>query len=230
MNVLAIETSTTACCLGLRLGDQTTEQFVQLQRTHSREILPRIAALLADTGVELSALDLLVYGKGPGSFTGLRIATGVVQGLGYGLDIPVVGISTLACCAQGRYREFGDTQIVVAETARADEVFFGAYSVVDGHVQPVLADGMYLASELPALQAGRWVGIGSAWHQRPEMELALHNNMAAIQLEIYPRAPDLLDLGILEWQAGRAMEALQATPEYLREQVALRPKGPIPSK
>ena len=64
MNVLAIETSTTACCLGLRLGDQTTEQFVQLQRTHSREILPRIAALLADTGVELSALDLLVYGRG----------------------------------------------------------------------------------------------------------------------------------------------------------------------
>ena len=104
MNVLAIETSTTACCLGLALGDQTTEQFVQLQRTHSREILPRIAALLADAGVELSALDLLVYGKGPGSFTGLRIATGVVQGLGYGLDIPVVGISTLACCAQGRYR------------------------------------------------------------------------------------------------------------------------------
>jgi tRNA threonylcarbamoyladenosine biosynthesis protein TsaB len=230
MNVLAIETSTTACCLGLRQGDQTMEQFVQLKRTHSREILPRIASLLADTGVELSALDLIVYGKGPGSFTGLRIAVGVVQGLGYGLGIPVVGISTLACCAQGRYREFGDTNIVVAETARADEVFFGAYGVVDGHVRPVQADGMYLASELPAMAARRWVGIGSAWHQRPEMELALGNNMAEIQAEVYPRAPDLLDLGILEWQAGRATEALQATPEYLREQVASRPAVQIPKK
>ena len=223
MKVLAIETSTTACSLGLRIDGETVEQTTQLGRNHSREILPLISGLLAETAIDLRALDLIVYGKGPGSFTGLRIALGVVQGLAYGVGIPVVGISTLACCAQGRYRMFGDEQIVVAQTARLTEVFFGAYEAKQGFVKPVLADTIFEAAQVPELAAGGWVGIGSAWQLRETMEAALCVKMADVQLEVFPLAHDLLDLGILGYESGDAINPMLASPEYIREQVANKP-------
>ena len=223
MKVLAIETSTTACSLGLRIDGETIEQSTQLGRNHRREILPLISSLLADSGVDLRALDLIVYGKGPGSFTGLRIALGVVQGLAYGVGVPVVGISTLACCAQGRYRLFGDEQIVVAQTARLTEVFFGAYVVKQGLVEPIVADGLFEAAEVPLLPAGRWVGIGGAWQFRETMEVALGGKMVDTQLEVFPYAHDLLDLGVQGYASGDAINPMLATPEYLREQVANKP-------
>ena len=223
MNVLAIETSTTACSLGLRIDSETIEQTTQLGRNHSREILPRIGALLTDTGVELRSLDLIVFGKGPGSFTGLRIALGVVQGLAYGIGVPVVGISTLACCAQGRYRAFGDEHIVVAETARLTEVYFGAYRVSNGLVEPIMADAIFEAAEVPPLAPQRWVGIGSAWQERASLETALSAKMVEVQTQIFPAAIDLLDLGIRAYEAGEGLNPMLATPEYLREQVASKP-------
>jgi tRNA threonylcarbamoyladenosine biosynthesis protein TsaB len=225
MKILAIETATNACSLGLRVDGVTTTEFAELKRTHSREILPRIADLLMKAGVQAGELDLIVYGKGPGSFTGLRIAVGVVQGLAYGLGISVVGVSTLACCAQGRHRRHGDELIAVAETARADEVFFGAYGVAEGLVYPKLADAIYVASEAPALLDGRWVGIGSAWValQLP-LEVALQQRMASLEPQIFPLAEDLLDLGTAAFNNGLAHDPMLATPEYLREQVAAKPE------
>jgi tRNA threonylcarbamoyladenosine biosynthesis protein TsaB len=201
--------------LGVCLDGVKTTEFAELKRTHSREILPRISDLLTRVGVQAAELDLIVYGKGPGSFTGLRIAVGVVQGLAYGLGIPVVGISTLACCAQGRHRRQGEQLIVVAETARADEVFFGAYGVADGLVYPMMAD------ESPVLAGGRWVGIGSAWTalQLP-LETALRQTMTSLEPQVFPHAEDLLDLGIAAFDGGLAHDAMLAIPEYLREQVA----------
>ncbi|MFT4851811.1 MAG: tRNA threonylcarbamoyladenosine biosynthesis protein TsaB [Candidatus Pseudothioglobus sp.] len=225
MKILAIETATNACSLGLGIDGVMTTEFVELKRTHSREILPRIANLLTKVGVQAGELDLIVYGKGPGSFTGLRIAVGVVQGLAYGLGVPVVGISTLACCAQGRYRQHGDDLIVVAETARADEVFFGAYGVAEGLVYPKIADAIYVASEAPALPDGSWVGIGSAWMtlQSP-LETALLQTMTRIETRVFPLAQDLLDMGLAAFNNGLAHDPMLATPEYLREQVAAKPE------
>jgi tRNA threonylcarbamoyladenosine biosynthesis protein TsaB len=231
MKVLAIETATNACSLGVCLDGVKTTEFAELKRSHSREILPRISDLLTRVGVQAAELDLIVYGKGPGSFTGLRIAVGVVQGLAYGLGIPVVGISTLACCAQGRHRREGDQLIVVAETARADEVFFGAYGVADGLVYPMMADAIYVADESPVLVDGLWVGIGSAWGalQSP-LETALHQTMTSLESEVFPLAEDLLDLGIAAFDGGLAHDAMLAIPEYLREQVAQKPEKKLEQK
>jgi tRNA threonylcarbamoyladenosine biosynthesis protein TsaB len=225
MKVLAIETATNACSLGLRIDGVTTTEFAELKRTHSREILPRISDLLTKVGVQADELDLIIYGKGPGSFTGLRIAIGVVQGLAYGLGIPVVGVSTLACCAQGRYRLHGDELIVVAETARADEVFFGAYGVVEGLVCPKMPDAIHVAGEAPVLLEGRWVGIGSAWQalQLP-LETSLQQIMTSIEPHVFPLAEDLLDLGVAAFNRGLGHDPMLATPEYLREQVAAKPE------
>jgi len=225
MKILAIETATNACSLGLRIDGVTTTEFTELKRTHSREILPRIAALLTSVGIQASELDLIVYGKGPGSFTGLRIAVGVVQGLAYGLGIPVVGVSTLACCAQGRYRSQGDELIVVAEIARADEVFFGAYGVAAGLVYPQVADAIYIAAQAPALSGGPWVGIGSAWTSvQAPLEAGLQQSMASLEPQVFPLAEDLLDLGCAAFDGGLAQDPMKARPEYLREQVAAKPE------
>ena len=108
MNILAIDTSTTACVLGVRTEDTEITRFEQIDRSHSLELLPRIVTILADANLDKNDIHLIVFGKGPGSFTGLRIAVGVTQGLAFGLDIPVVGVSTLACIAQGRFRKSVD--------------------------------------------------------------------------------------------------------------------------
>ncbi|MDC6451124.1 tRNA (adenosine(37)-N6)-threonylcarbamoyltransferase complex dimerization subunit type 1 TsaB, partial [Pseudomonadales bacterium] len=99
MNILAIDTSTTACVLGIRTEDTEITRFELIDRSHSLELLPRIVTILADANLDKNDIHLIVFGKGPGSFTGLRIAVGVTQGLAFGLDIPVVGVSTLACIA-----------------------------------------------------------------------------------------------------------------------------------
>ena len=135
MNTLVIDTSTEAQVLGLGLGDRIVEKFDIVGRDHSRIILDSIMALLDEEGIDKKQLELIVFGQGPGSFTGLRIAVGVVQGLAYGLGIPVVGVSTLACLAQGQYRLTGAANIVVAQSARKEEVFFGSYCISDGIAQ-----------------------------------------------------------------------------------------------
>ena len=138
MNILAIDTSTTACVLGVRTEDTEITRFEQIDRSHSLELLPRIVTILADANLDKNDIHLIVFGKGPGSFTGLRIAVGVTQGLAFGLDIPVVGVSTLACIAQGRFRKSVDgtaTHVMVAQTARQEELFYGAYDVQNSFSQ-----------------------------------------------------------------------------------------------
>lgn len=224
MNILAIDTSTSACSLGLQVGDTMHLQMEQLGRSHSREILPRIDALLTQAGVSRQSLDLLVFGKGPGSFTGLRIAAGMVQGLGYGLDIPVVPVSTLACMAQGRYRRHADEHVMVAQHARMNEVFYGAFEVVEGIATLIGKEQVCDAGQVPMLPPAHWTGIGDGWHLRDSLEVAAGQKMHAIESESYPEPEDLLRLGMHEFAEGRSIPAMQARPEYLREQVAEKMK------
>ena len=135
MNILAVDTSSSACVLGVRTSNQTWTDEAIVDRSHSKEVLPRIEALLQRAGVDKSSLNLIVYGQGPGSFTGLRIGVGVVQGLAYGLGIPVVGVSSLACLAQKQLRLGNGSYGLVALTARHTEVYFGAYEARDGIMQ-----------------------------------------------------------------------------------------------
>jgi tRNA threonylcarbamoyladenosine biosynthesis protein TsaB len=231
MNILAIDTSTTACVLGLRSRGEEFVRFEHINRTHSLELLPRIVALLADAELQKTELDLLVFGRGPGSFTGLRITVGVVQGLGFGLDIPVVGVSTLACIAQGRHRRSSKSaqaeasHIVVAQIARQEELFYGAYEVREGSVQLVGKEAVHLASEVPELPQAPWVGVGSGWQFADDINASSRAGVSDITLEAFPEAEDLLFLGAEGFSKGAAVKAEQAIPEYLREQVATPPKS-----
>ncbi len=224
MNLLAIDTSSVRSIIGLQIGNTRLEKVTLSGRSHSRDILPSIVALMEEGGLALQALDGIVFGQGPGSFTGLRIAVGVVQGLGYGLDIPVVPVSTLACLAKGQFRQSGIRNVLVAQSARKEEVYLGAYTV--DAVDPILhgSEMVVEASEvsLPGLKAisGLWMGAGSGWQLRESLEVALNITMDRVEVNIFPEPEDLLDIGMVRMEKGETITAMEATPEYLREQVA----------
>lgn len=222
MNILALDTSSKALVIGVQTGEKRLDHFVLLERSHSLEILPAITSLLAEAGLDPGDLDLIVYGKGPGSFTGLRIAVGVVQGLAWGLDIPVVPVSTLACLAQAEYREHGAERIVVALTARKQEVFFGLYEVDGGIAEPAGQEMVVDVDRVTPVTGDGWVGIGGGWNLREKLEASLGVHMQSVRTEVWPRSTDLLDLGLDRFNRGGAISASEATPEYLREQVARR--------
>ncbi|MEX2489226.1 MAG: tRNA (adenosine(37)-N6)-threonylcarbamoyltransferase complex dimerization subunit type 1 TsaB [Pseudomonadales bacterium] len=222
MNTLALDTSSNALVLGLQTGETRFDRFDIVDRSHSREILPAIYQLLADADLTIAELDLIVYGQGPGSFTGLRIAVGVVQGLAYGLNIPVVPVSTLACLAQAEYREFGDQKIVVALTARKQEVYFGMYEVDAGIARAVCDETVIDVDDLRPVTSDGWVGVGSGWNLKEKLEASLGTSIRNVRMEVWPRSVDLLDLGLARFSQGGIIPANEATPEYLREQVAQR--------
>ncbi len=229
MNLLAIDTSSQRSIIGLQLGRERLARVTLSGQSHSRDILPSIVSLLEEGETDLQALDAIVFGQGPGSFTGLRIAAGVVQGLGYGLDIPVVSVSTMACMARGQFRQTGSKNILVAQSARKEEVYLGAYSI-DSVIPRLHGQEMVVeASELnlPELEtvSGPWSGAGSGWQLRAQLEKALGITMERVELDIFPEPDDLLDIGMAKMEKGETISALAATPEYLREQVATVPGG-----
>jgi len=220
VNVLAIDTSSTACVLGLQVDDQRDADVRISGRSHSRDILPAISELLSANQVSLSQLDCIVFGQGPGSFTGLRIAVGVVQGLGYGLDVPVVPVSSLACLAQAAYEATGNSRIVVALHARQEEVYLGVYEAADSFVRAISDETVIDVNDISPLLTDDWIGVGDGWILRAQLESALGKKMLSVTTDVHPDPDALLNLGIDGFKSGRSIDAIDARPEYLREQVA----------
>ena len=148
LKILAVDTATEACSAALLVGDKLFSRWEEAPRDHTRKILPMVQAVLDDAGISLSDLDAIAFGRGPGSFTGVRIGIGVAQGLAFGAGVPLIGISTLAAMAQGAYRLDGAEQVLTAIDARMNEVYFGRYELIDGRMQLV---GDEVVSEPAAL-------------------------------------------------------------------------------
>ena len=225
MNLLALDTSSDSMVLGLQLGAQTLDRSTVTGRSHSRDLLPGIEALMAEAGITLGELDAVVFGQGPGSFTGLRIAVGVVQGLAYGLDIPVVPVSSMACLAQAAHRQQGAQLVAVALKARLEEVYFGAYSFAEGIAATMDSEMVLDVSDLPSQRAGEWVGVGDGWEFKDKLERSLQITVRHISRETVPGVLDLVTIGQHKLANNETVSALQAAPVYLREQVAVKP-GP----
>ena len=128
--ILAIETSTPACSVALTIDGVLLEDFRLAPRQHNDLILPMVDQLLTQANIHLKDLDAIAFGKGPGSFTGLRIAAGVVQGLAYGADLPVIGISTLEAMALEAFQKYHKDYWLAALDARMGEVYIGGYKVL----------------------------------------------------------------------------------------------------
>lgn len=216
--LLALDTATEACSVALLHDGRVLSHYEVIPRLHAQRLLPMIQTLLAEAGIALSAVDALAFGRGPGAFTGVRIAVGVVQGLAFALERPVVPVSTLATIAQRAHREQGAEQVAVAIDARMDEVYWGCYRAHEGEMQLAGIEAVLPPEqvELPRGNAGNWFGAGTGW--RYDERLAVQP--AAVDATLLPHAQDLLLLATYGWQRGEAVDADQAQPIYLRDNVA----------
>ncbi|MGH8459668.1 MAG: tRNA (adenosine(37)-N6)-threonylcarbamoyltransferase complex dimerization subunit type 1 TsaB, partial [Nevskiales bacterium] len=141
MKLLALDSATEACSVALYIDGEVRERFEVAPRRHTQLLMPMVHSLLAEAGIGFSDLDLLAYAQGPGSFTGLRIAAGAVQGLALGLDRPVIGISTLAALASRAMRVGQAQQVAVAMDARMNQVYWGQYALdKSGQCRELTAD------------------------------------------------------------------------------------------
>ncbi len=234
--LLALDTSTDACSVALRDGEQTIARFELAARSHTQRLLPMVDEVLSEAGLALSDLDALVFGRGPGSFTGLRICLGMVQGLAFSRDLPVVGVSTLEAMAVGYYRQHPSlrqfsTPLLVALDARMQEVYWTLVKPQADTGIAILADEAVAPPERvashPAVAGlhGSFHGIGPGWHYPALVTLA----PTSIDLAVYPDAQDMLGLGVSALQQGQAVSAEQAQPVYLRDEISWKKRERIRS-
>jgi len=225
MKLLAIETATEACSAALYLDGEVRVRYEVQARNHSKLILPMMDQLLAEAGIKLTALDALAFGRGPGAFTGVRIATGVIQGAAFAADLPVVPVSTLAALAQRHYREQGHTQLLAAFDARMGELYWGGYRLRDGLVEPVIADQVAKPGAVVLPAGAGWHGVGTGWGAYGDLLAArLGGVLSSVTPDLYYSAHDVALLGVAGFAKGEAVSAAEALPIYLRDQVAAKPK------
>jgi tRNA threonylcarbamoyladenosine biosynthesis protein TsaB len=231
MHVLALDTTTEACSVALIVdataegrGGRLRERFEIAPRRHAELVLPMVGSVLAEAGLALRDVDAIAFGRGPGAFTGVRLAIAIAQGLALGADRPVVPVSTLATLAQGavaRRVAPGDRVLALID-ARMGEVYAGAFAVDDeGLVRP-LGDERVLPPGVVAAPDGPFVAVGSGWDAHRDVLLASWGRSpVADDGDALPRAGDLARLAARELAAGRAQDAARARPVYLRDKVAL---------
>ena len=225
MKLIAIETSADACSAALRVDGEVCERFAVAPRGHSELILPIIDEVLAEGGVVRSGLDAVVFGRGPGSFTGVRIATGVAQGIGFALDIPVIPVSTLLVLAPGVMRTAGPQKVLAAFDARMNEVYWAECRSGGGGLM-VLASPERVCdpAQVPLPDGTDWTGAGGGWQAYGDV---LGDRLGDIVDRVLPdavcHARDAADLGASRFKAGDYVTAAEALPLYLRNSVASRP-------
>ncbi|TXH94776.1 MAG: tRNA (adenosine(37)-N6)-threonylcarbamoyltransferase complex dimerization subunit type 1 TsaB [Rheinheimera sp.] len=223
MKLLALDTSTEACSVALQYdGQQLTLDEVCPQQ-HSKRILPMVQQLLAESGLGLNQLDGIVFGRGPGSFTGVRIGVGVTQGLAFGADLPVFGVSTLQAMAQAAVRLHQAKQVIAAIDARMAEVYLALYQQgTDGLMQPVCDELARKPADLPALTlAGDiWaVGTGLVTYRDAFLQWAAATQLSISEQVLLPSAQDMLTLAVPAWQQQLFVAAELAEPVYVRDEV-----------
>jgi tRNA threonylcarbamoyladenosine biosynthesis protein TsaB len=226
--LLALETATEACSVALLVDGQLLERFAVEPRRHAALLLPFVEQLLDEAGLSLTRLDAIAFGRGPGSFTGLRVAAGVAQGLAFGADLPVVPVSTLAALAQGVMRERHARCVLAALDARMGEVYWAGYCSDGDGLAQLLGEERVSRPERVELAAEQrqWHGAGSGWATYGEL-LARRCGLPVERVEAarLPRAGDTARLAAALFARGQSVPAAQALPVYLRDKVAEKPGG-----
>lgn len=222
MNLLALETATEACSVALSKDDAVYSRHLETARAHGDRLLELIDEVLAEAGIEATDLDVLAFGRGPGGFTSLRIGAGVVQGVGYALDLPVVPVSTLATLAQGARRVQGAERVIAAIDARMGEIYCGTFGIdAAGLMQPAGPEAVLPPTEFRCPAGEGWHGAGTGWETyRDELTTECGPALAASPEHRLPDARDMIPLSLAAWERGEAVPPHLAVPIYLRDRVA----------
>jgi Inactive homolog of metal-dependent proteases, putative molecular chaperone len=223
MRILAIDTATEACSVALWNDGTTFAHFEECPREHTQRILPLVKTILTEGNTSLTDLDALAYGRGPGSFTGVRIGIGIAQGLALGADLPMIGVSTLATMAQGAWRMTGATRVLAAIDARMGEVYWAEYTrdengVWHGEETEAVLKPEAVTGRLKQL-SGKWATVGTGWPAWPEM--AKDTGLTLVDGNmLLPAAEDMLPIACQLLAAGKTVAVEHAEPVYLRNTVA----------
>lgn len=219
MNILAFDTSTEYCSVALWVDGVVTVREVRAGQSHSSLLLPMVDEVLGEAGVALEALDGIAYGSGPGSFTGLRIACGVAQGLALGGDLPVLGVCTLLAVAQG----VSAPRVISCLDARMGEVYHAAYQR-DGEAWcEVCEPGLYAPGAVPLPEGEGWLGCGSGFAAYGDaLAERFGAALAATRPDDYPHAARIAALVAPRFARGEGRDAALAAPLYIRNKVALK--------
>lgn len=221
MKILAIDTATEACSAALYVDGKITSEYKLAPREHTQLILPMIDRLLTDAGLVVNQLDALSFARGPGAFTGVRIAAGIIQGLSYAAEIPVVPVSTLAAIAAGVYYQYGHKDILSAIDARMGEVYWGAYHIEEDSVTLIDNELVCSVEKLPDQLSNNWVGAGTGWSEYSELLKSRFKLEEDLIYEDYlPSAEIIVKLAVQDFKLNKQMSAHQAQPVYLRDNVA----------
>lgn len=217
--ILIIDTSTEACSVAVVNGLSIVQQHDVTPRSHTKMVLPMVDKLLTEAQLTLSELDAIAFGRGPGSFTGVRIGTGIMQGLALGSDKPVIGISTLAAMAQQAIDEYSAQQVIAAIDARMGEVYWGVYENIDG-IATLVGDEIVIKPEYidaTILNANVYMAVGTAWETYPQLseiaDITVNGNV------LYPSSHAMAPLAINAWDTGQAVDVDEAAPVYVRDTV-----------
>ena len=214
MKIAAFETSTEWCSVAVWIDGEAAAVEERAGHSHSERVLPMLEGLLAAAGISISQLDAVAFGEGPGSFTGLRIACGVAQGLAFARGLPVIGISTLAAMAE----ESGDTRVVACIDARMHEVYYSAIEKTALGWREVIPAQCVAPAAAPMPPGGGWTGCGNGFAVYGEI---FRNRFPVLKPEIHPGALAVARLAAPQLAVGKGVDAALALPVYVRDKVAL---------
>lgn len=228
VTLLALDTATEACSVALLRGGEKTYLAQFAQREHTKHILPMVDEILAQAGITLHQVDALVFGRGPGSFTGVRIGAGIAQGLAFGAALPVIPVSNLAAMAQAAYVQYQAENVLTAIDARMNEVYLAQWQAQKVRSdfgefldwQPVIAEQVCSPSKVieQVVQQHRENAVlaGTGWAAYPELK---ETNLGKVTEITLPSALYMLDLALPKWFAGETISPLEIEPIYLRNEV-----------
>ncbi|MGB1800727.1 MAG: tRNA (adenosine(37)-N6)-threonylcarbamoyltransferase complex dimerization subunit type 1 TsaB, partial [Gammaproteobacteria bacterium] len=212
MKILAIETATEACSAALAIDDSQIERYEVAPRKHTQLILPMVEELMNEADIKVSDLDAIAFGQGPGAFTGVRIAMGVIQGLAFAQDTPVIPVSTLAALAQ---HVANDHQYVAsAIDARMQEIYWGLFKKNDsGVMQAISEEVVCAAKDVDFISDEIWFGAGSGWDTYSDvLSSKFDNNLSGFDGQLFPSAVDVLALAKPAYMENKMISVEQASP------------------
>lgn len=223
MKLLAIETATEACSAALAIDDEQIARYEIAPRKHTQLILPMVEALMNEADIKISDLDAIAFGQGPGAFTGVRIAMGVIQGLAFAHDTPVIPVSTLAALAQHVANNHSNNHDWVASAidARMQEIYWGLFKKNDsGIMEAVSEEVVCAATDVEIISDEIWFGAGSGWDTYAEVLCSkFDNNLNGFDGKLFPSAVDVLALAKPAYKKNKMISVEQASPIYLRNKV-----------
>jgi tRNA threonylcarbamoyladenosine biosynthesis protein TsaB len=222
MRILAIDAATEACSAALLVDASLAERFEVIGRGHADRLLPMADELLRAAGLLPRDLDAIAFGRGPGGFTGIRIAAGIAQGLAAGSERPILPVSNLAAVAAGAAREARATRILACMDARMGQVYWAAYDC--SAVAPAALSREQLANpgDVDPPPGAPWFAAGHGFAAYPEIATRLGERLAGTDHGRLPKASDIVRIAAADLESGKGLAAARGLPVYLRDEVVHR--------